>query len=105
MPSDTRRVVRASVLSAVIGGLTGFGLGLLIAPDEGDKARRRVAYLLDRWTRQVALLVDRLRAEESESAARDSGAALVADARAQAERLLQDANTLMEEVRQRSSAA
>lgn len=101
MSTETSRVVRASVLSMLAGGAVGFGLGLLLAPDEGQKARRRLAYLLDRWAHQVAMLVEHLNSNEVQSAARESGAALIADAREQAERILQDANSLMSEVRQR----
>jgi gas vesicle protein len=103
MSTSTRSLVRASVLGAIAGGLTGFGLGLLVAPDEGRKVRRRLAYLLDRWSHQVATLVEQLGSDEVQSAARDSGAALIADAREQAERILQDANSLMNEVQQRPS--
>lgn len=101
MSTSTRSLVRASALGALAGGLTGFGLGLLLAPDEGRKVRRRLAYLLDRWSHQVATLVEQLGSDEVQSAARESGAALIAEAREQAERILQDANTLMSEVQQR----
>lgn len=101
MSTDTSRVIRASLVSLLAGGAAGFGLGLLLAPDEGQKARRRLAYLLDRWAHQVATLVEHLNSDEVQSAARESGAALIADAREQAERILQDANSLMSEVRQR----
>ena len=101
MSSSNRSFVRASILGALLGGLTGFSLGLLVAPDEGRKVRRRLAYLLDRWSGQMATLVEQLNSEEVQSAARDSGAALIADAREQAERILQDANSLMNEVQQR----
>ena len=101
MSTDTSRVLRASIVSLLAGGAAGFGLGLLLAPDEGQKARRRLAYLLDRWAHQVATLVEHLNSDEVQSSARESGNALIADAREQAERILQDANSLMSEVRQR----
>lgn len=101
MSPESRRLLRASVWSAVASGLAGFGLGLLLAPDEGRTVRHRIAYLLDRWAGQVAGLVEQLRAEDVPSDARDSAEALLAEAREQAERILRDANTLMEEVRQR----
>jgi len=99
MTSETRRIVAASVWGTVSGGLVGFGLGLLVAPDEGQQLRRRLAYLLDRWTRQVGVLVDQLRDSDPRSDARASGLALVEDARKRAEQLLQEADALMEEVR------
>ncbi len=103
MSTRTQSLVRASITGALAGVVTGFGLGLLVAPDEGRKVRRRLAYLLDRWSTQVATLVEQLGSDEVQSAARESGAALIADAREQAERILEDANSLMSEVRQRPS--
>lgn len=99
MTSETRRIVTASIWGTVTGGLVGFGLGLLLAPDEGQQMRRRLAYLLDRWTRQVADMVDELRDGNEPSDARQRGLALVEDARQRAEQLLQEADALMEEVR------
>lgn len=51
------------------------------------------------------MLVDQLNSDEAQSTARESGAALIADAREQAERILNDANSLMKEVRQRPSGS
>jgi gas vesicle protein len=99
MTAETRRLIRASLAGTVTGGLIGFGMGLLVAPDEGQQLRRRLAYLVDRWTRQVAFLADQLRESTEESDARATGAALVEDARQRAEKLLQEADALMEEVR------
>ncbi|MEP0546222.1 MAG: YtxH domain-containing protein [Rhodothermales bacterium] len=103
MSTRNKSLVHASIAGALAGVVTGFGLGLLVAPDEGRKVRRRLAYLLDRWSHQVATLVEQLGSDEVQSAARESGAALIADAREQAERILEDANSLMSEVRQRPS--
>ncbi len=105
MSASTSSLVRASVLGVLAGGVTGFSLGLLLAPNEGRAARRRFAYLLDRWSRQVATLVNHLGSDEVQSVARTSGAALIADAREQAERILRDANSLMDEVQQRPSGS
>ncbi len=101
MRASTGNLVRASMLGGLVGGLAGFGLGLIVAPNEGRTARRRLAYLLDRWSRQVAALVDQLGSDEVQSVARETGAALIADAREQAERILRDANSLISEVQQR----
>jgi gas vesicle protein len=103
MSTRNKSLIHASIAGALAGVVTGFGLGLLVAPDEGRKVRRRLAYLLDRWSHQVATLVEQLGSDEVQSAARESGAALIADAREQAERILEDANSLMSEVRQRPS--
>jgi gas vesicle protein len=98
---DTRTILQASFWGFVVGGATGFALGVLLAPDEGRQVRQRVAFLLDRWAGQVAGLVDRMGSDESLSEARQNADALVADARQQAQQLLSEADALMSEARQR----
>jgi len=92
----------ASGLAFLVGGAAGFGLGLLLAPGEGRELRRRVAYLLDRWAGDVATVVDRLdgRDDDEKSYARARADALVADARQQAQALLDEADSLMTQARQ-----
>ena len=88
-----------------MGGAAGLAVGLLLAPDEGREVRRRVAFLLDRWTGQLGGLVDRLGNEDGSSEARHDADAVVADAREQAARLLDEADALISEVRQRRGGA
>jgi gas vesicle protein len=100
--SQRARLIRASTTSFLIGGAAGFALGLLLAPDEGRQLRSRVAYLLDRWAGEVAGLVDRLDTGTArDSEARQQADALVADAREKAEALLDEADALITEARQR----
>jgi gas vesicle protein len=89
----------------VVGGAAGVLVGLLLAPDEGSEVRRRVAFLLDRWTGQLGGIVDRLGDQERSSDARHDADAVVADAREQAARLLDEADALISEVRQRRGGA
>jgi gas vesicle protein len=98
----------ASGLGFLVGGAVGFGLGLLLAPGEGRELRRRVAYLLDRWAGDVAGVVDRLdgRADADDTSyARARADALVADARQQAQALLDEADSLMSQARQNRPSA
>ena len=97
--------VRAASLGLLVGGATGFALGLLLAPDEGRQLRRRVAYLLDRWAADLSGVVDRLDADDPGSDARARADALVADAREQAEALLHEADALISQARQNRSQA
>ena len=100
--SQRSRAARATAWGLLAGGAAGFSLGLLLAPDEGRQLRRRVAYLLDRWAADLSGLLDRLESEPGESSvARAKADALVADAREQAARLLDEADALMTEARSR----
>ena len=101
--SEHRSSIRASLWGFAVGGATGFALGLLLAPDEGQQVRQRLAYLLDRWSSQVARVAGDLLAESDPSAARQSADAVVAEARHQAEQLLSEAEALMREARSRRS--
>jgi len=95
---------RLFVEGLVVGGATGLLVGLLLAPDEGRAVRRRVAYLLESWTDGLGSLVDRLGGDHDASEARTDAATVVSDAREQAARLLDEADALISEVRQRRSA-
>jgi len=96
-------VVRASLGGILFGGAVGFGLGLLLAPDEGKQMRQRVAYLLDSWGKQVSDLVDELGTKGVASQAREKADAVVADARKQAQEILGEAEALMSDARRRRS--
>ena len=92
-------VVRASVWGMLFGGVTGFALGLLLAPEEGRKIRRRMAYQLEHLADQVGTFVEQAASSEEGSEARRTGDALVADAREKARRIRDDIDALLGEVR------
>ena len=97
-------VVRASVWGALIGGVAGFGLGLLLAPEEGKKLRRRVVYQLEHLADQLGSLLEQVANPEDGSEARRTGDMLVADAREKAQRIRDDIDALLGEVRGASSS-
>lgn len=98
--SSTSRTLRAAVWGVLAGGAVGFVLGLLTAPEEGRRIRRRVAYQLDRVGAKVSHFVDdALNPDEHGEARRDSDA-VVADAEEQAQRIRQDIDALIGEMRQ-----
>lgn len=104
--STRRRAARSTTFGFLVGGASGFALGLLLAPDEGRQMRRRVAYLLDRWAADLSGLLDRLETSDGESSvAREKADALVADAREQAARLLDEADALIADARSRRPAS
>lgn len=96
-------VLRAGVWGTIIGGSVGFGLGLLLAPEEGQKVRRRMVYQLDNLARFVSSFVDQLISTEEESEARRTGDALVADAQEKAEKIRRDIDALLGEIQRRDA--
>ena len=96
-----RDVIRAGVFGVLIGGIAGCTLGLLIAPKEGKKIRRRVAYQLDKVTNQIGSIIDQTFRPLPGSPARQTGDAIVADAKAKAQRISEDIDALLGGVRKK----
>jgi gas vesicle protein len=97
-------VARAGAWGTLIGGAAGFVLGVLLAPEEGQKVRRRVAYQLGHITRELGQYVEQLVYAEEDSEARRTGDALVADAREKAEKIRADIDALLGEIRSQDTA-
>lgn len=93
-------VIRVLSWGALLGGVAGFALGLLLAPEEGSKLRRRLSYRLESLGKQVSDMADQALNPEAESEARRSADALVADARVRAQSIRSDIDALLGEVRQ-----
>ncbi len=91
--------------SALLGGMAGFAAGLLFAPEEGQRTRRRVVYQLENLALRVVLFVQRVLSDDAGSEARRTGDALVADAQARAQRIRDDIDALLEEMRQQGASA
>lgn len=95
-------VIRASAWSALIGGAAGFALGIVLAPEKGQKIRRRLAYQLEHLAEQIGVYVDNMVSPEETSEARRTGDAVVADAKARAEHIRNDIDALLGEIRRHS---
>ena len=93
-------VVRAMGWGVLLGGVAGFMLGLLLAPEEGSRLRRRLSYRLESVGKQVSDFADQVLNPEAESEARRTGDALVADAQERAQQIRSDIDALLGEVRQ-----
>lgn len=97
---STGHTFRAGTWGAIVGGAVGFALGLLLAPEEGRRLRRKLAYQLDHLSEQVAELIEKMITPESEGEARRDGKALVDDAQEKAEKIRSDIDTLLGEMRE-----
>ena len=97
--------VRAGVWSALAGGALGFALGLLVAPERGRRARRRLAYQLEQVAGTMSQFVQDVLGPEIESEARRTGDALVADAQARADHIRSDIDELLEELREQNDTS
>ena len=101
--SNNRSAFRASLWGFLVGSAAGVVLGVTLAPNEGRRVRQRAAFLFDQWAGQVSGLAERLSGEGVVSDARNTADAIVADAREQAEKLLNEADALISEARSRRS--
>ncbi|RMH60417.1 MAG: YtxH domain-containing protein [Bacteroidetes bacterium] len=96
-------VVRSGAWGLLVGGAVGFTLGILLAPEEGDKVRRRIAYQLEHLTRQVGSLLEQVVSPGVTSEARRTGDALVADAEVKARRIRDDIDALLGELQRQGT--
>lgn len=103
-PYSLGSVVRAGSWGVVLGGAAGFLLGMLLAPEEGQKIRRRIVYQLEHLTEEITELIDRVLRPQEAGEARRTGDALVADARAQAQRIRDEIDALLGEMRKQGSS-
>lgn len=97
-------LVRAGFFGAVLGGGVGFALGILLAPEEGQQVRRRLAYQLEHLSGRVGDLIDQIARTGEPGDARAAGDALVADARSRARAIQDDIDALMGEARRHGPA-
>jgi len=81
------RSARALGVGALVGVSAGFVLGLLVAPEEGSRMRRRVSYHLEGLRRQVRELLDSGLKPDVENEARRSGQALVTEVQTRAQEI------------------
>lgn len=89
--------------------LTGIAVGslfgLLYAPDKGKITRDRLSFRLSKYREQITQLLSELNksVEEPENSSKNEGQRVVNDARAKAERLLEDVDRLMAQIKQQNT--
>jgi gas vesicle protein len=92
----------SKVLVAFLAGVaTGTAIGILYAPDKGEVTRDKLSYRLSKYRGQLQELINDLIEGKDlpESFAKTEGQKVVNDAREKAERLLEDVDRLMSQIK------
>lgn len=97
-------MIRAGAWGAILGGAAGFAVGLLLAPEEGQKIRRRVAFQLEKLSGQIGSFVEQVSTDSQDSDARREGNELVEDAKQRAQQIRDDIDELLGQVRKDRSS-
>jgi len=102
--SSVSKPLRTGTIGLLIGAAAGFALGVLFAPEEGKKLRRKLAYQLEHIGESVADLIDQTIGEKKVpgNAKRESDN-LVETARQKANVISHDIDALLDEMRSHPS--
>ena len=96
--------LRTGTLGILIGAAAGFALGVLFAPEEGKKLRRKVAYQLDHLGETVSDLIDQTLGDKTKGGeAKRESDALVENARQKVSAIGSDIDALLNEMRSHPS--
>ena len=92
----------STLLAFVVGAATGAILGILYAPDKGSNTREKLSFQLDKYRKMLQDLIDDFVSGKETpltSEAKSQGQKVVDEAKNKAERLLEDVDDLLEQIR------
>jgi gas vesicle protein len=99
--SNTSKTIFAFLLGAATGAL----IGVLYAPDKGVNTREKLSFLLEKYRKQLEDLVEQLVNTKNipSSQAKTEGEKVIKDAREKAEKLLQDVDSLIGQIKNKAN--
>ncbi|HRR10313.1 MAG TPA: YtxH domain-containing protein [Rhodothermales bacterium] len=92
------------LLGFLVGGALGLAVGLLIAPEQGEKLRRKVAYRVKQGAQQISALLEAAKEEDMDSAARRDAQEVVEVTTTEAQQLLAEMDEVMNSARMAKNA-
>lgn len=95
-----------TLLAFIVGAAAGAVLGILYAPDKGVNTRQKLSFQLEKYKDQLQNLINDLIAGKETpltTAAKSQGQRVVDDAKMKAEKLLEDVDDLLEQIKGKKS--